>query len=76
MAKKNLCRNVTKHFLNLMKTLNPHILKSSYLKHDKADHIKTHRNQIPENACEEKKSQRKIHIRHRTKDETVLLETV
>lgn len=37
-----------------MKTLNPHVLKSSYLKHDKADHIKTHRNQIPENTCEEK----------------------
>lgn len=76
MAKKNLCSNVTKYLLNLMKTLKPHLLKSSYLKNDKADHINTHRNQIPENQCEEKKSQRKIHIKHRTGDESALLETV
>lgn len=52
--KKNLCRNVTKHFMNLMTTLNPHVLKSSYLRHDKADHIKTHRNQIPETRVRKK----------------------
>lgn len=44
-----------------MKTLNPHTIKSSYSKHDKADHKKMHYNQIPENQCEGKVPEENTH---------------